>query len=221
MKRSGNRILTYCLALSLFAHLIAAAVFRPLPRVDAKPEQRPTRVSVTEIHPTPPPTPPPTPVPTRPPVATAPKPRPARRPSVHPPRIADRPGGTGSTPAYQIPSSIDDGNPQGDPGPVTPSTPTPSPKPACANPDVPASTINVVAPTVPESATDVGDAEAQVRVTLEPSGAVAGANIYRSAGDPLLDREAVRVARQSTYRPEIRDCVAVSGEYLFTVDFKE
>ena len=80
--------------------------------------------------------------------------------------------------------------------------------------------MTVVSPSVPdEVGTDV-DAQAQVRVTLDPSGAVAAVDIYRSAGNALLDREALRAARQSTYRAEIRDCVSVRGEYLFTVDFR-
>jgi hypothetical protein len=37
----------------------------------------------------------------------------------------------------------------------------------------------------------------------------------------LLDQAALRAARASTYRAEIRDCVSVGGSYLFAVDFTQ
>jgi TonB family protein len=218
MKKNGNRILTYALALSLVIHFIFAAICRPIRTVEAH-EETPTTVRIAHIQ-TPPP---PTPRPTRPPKAPQKPASPIHESHPNPPKTSAT-SGPGPTEAKASPGPAD-ASPQ--PGPPAPSAspgtpePTPTPKPACSLPNAPATTIDVVTPTVPESAGDVGDVQAQVRVTLQPSGSVESVEVYRTAGNPVLDREALRAARQSTYRAEIRDCIAVRGQYLFTVDFKE
>lgn len=216
--KNGNRILTCALALSLAVHAIFAFVFRPIRSVDAHPEQTPMPIRVFIIHTPPPPTP--TPAPT-----VAPKTRPRHTVAVipvHVPHTINRPGPRASSEPIAVPGPSDAPYmPPQTPGPTGSPETTATPKPACSAPNVPASAVNVVSPSIPQSADYVGESQAQVRVTLQPSGAIQAVEIYRTAGNRMLDNEALRAARQSTYRAEIRDCVAVAGEYLFTVDFKE
>lgn len=220
MTKNCSRVLTCALVLSLLIHLIFAAFIKPIRSVEAAQEQRASRVRIIVIHTPPPPTP--TPQPTHPP-KTATHATSNTHPHIAAPTIhthTDR--GPSEPPNQRI---ISDATPGAD-GPIEtalpPGTPEPTatPKPACSVPNVPATTINVVSPAVPEQLGSDVDAQAQVRVTLQPSGAVDAVEIYRSAGNALLDREALRAARQSTYRAEVRDCVPIRGDYLFTVDFK-
>lgn len=221
MTKTCSRVLTVALALSLFIHLVFAAVIRPIHSVEAAPEQTPAPVRIIVIHTPPPPTPAPTPTPSK-------QSPPQRRTPAHfqPPRVTSY-NDNNRGPSEPLPNGIVS---NATPGPAasalasaTPGTPepTPTPKPACSVPNVPATTVSVVSPSVPdEVGTDV-DAQAQVRVSLQPDGSVEAVQIYRSTGNGLLDREAMRAARGSTYRAEIRDCIAVRGDYLFTVDFKD
>jgi periplasmic protein TonB len=213
-----RRFLICALVLSLLIHLVAAAVIRPIHSVEAAPEQQPMRIHIIVIHTPPPPTP--TPAPTHPP-KTPSHPRAPIHPRPATPTVVSRNGKGPSEPVFHGPPD------NGTPGPAIniasaqPGSPVPTgtPKPACSVPNAPAAAVSVVSPSVPdELGTDV-NAQAQVRVTLTPSGGVESAGIYHSAGNALLDREALRAARQSTYRAEVRDCVPVRGDYLFTVDF--
>lgn len=219
MTKTCSRVLTIALALSLFIHLVFAAVVRPIRSVEAAPEQIPTRFHIVVIHTPPPPTP--TPAPTKPPNKTSPQ-HPTRT-HFQPPKVASYNDRGPSQP--HVNGIVSNATP----GPIAtaiasamPGTPepTPTPKPACSVPNVAATTVSVVSPSVPDEVGSDVDAQAQVRVTLQPDGSVEAAQIYRTTGNGLLDREAMRAARASTYRAEIRDCVAVRGDYLFTVDFK-
>jgi len=60
---------------------------------------------------------------------------------------------------------------------------------------------------------------ALVKVDLLPSGALANASIYKSTGNPYLDRAALTAIRLSGFRPEVRDCTEIGGSYLVTVAF--
>ncbi|MBV8638177.1 MAG: TonB family protein [Candidatus Eremiobacteraeota bacterium] len=195
-------------------------MIRPIHSVEAAPEQQPSQIHIIVIHTPPPPTP--TPAATKPPSAKSP-PQNRLQTDFAPPRV-DSHGARGpSEPALRGIASDATPEPVGPVASTAPETlePTPTPKPACSVPNASAATINVVSPSVPDEAgTDV-DAQAQVRVTLQPDGTVEAVQIYRTAGNVLLDREALRAARESTYRAEIRNCIAVRGDYLFTVDFKE
>lgn len=220
MKKNGDRILSCALALSLLVHLIFAAVFRPIRTVEAH-EEVPTTVRIAHIQTPPPPTP--TPRPTATPKTKTTQTATQKQLHPTPPKTNTRTG-SGPTQPKASPGpaggDVEPGAPAPSAPPGTPE-PTATPKPACSVPNAPATTVDVVTPSVPESAGDIGDVQAQVRVTLEPSGAVENVEMYRSAGNPVLDREALRAARQSTYRAEIRECAPVRGQYLFTVDFKE
>lgn len=219
MKRHGNRILLVAIVGSLVAHLLFAFFVRNVRPVEAKAEQPPREVRIIVIH-----TPAPTPTPKPPPPTKAVPQRVAR--ALHPRLVHThtRPV-TGDQPPEAAPSA---GPPGGDappaagtPGPVAPTvapqaTPT---KAACAVPSAPAVATNVVQAQMPDAAAGM-TATAKVQVTLGASGAVEDAKIYASAGNMLLDRAAIRAARQSTYRAAIVDCVPTGGTYLFTVDFQ-
>lgn len=98
---------------------------------------------------------------------------------------------------------------------------TPTPRPACSAPDVPAKTLVTQSPIVPDDASAGALAgTAKVRVDLDDSGKVVGTSIYESTGSMELDRAAISAARNSRYAPEQRDCKNVAGSYLFTVDFQ-
>jgi len=54
-----------------------------------------------------------------------------------------------------------------------------------------------------------------VRVTA--SGAATSTTVYKSSGDATFDRTVVRVAKRSTYAPEMHGCKAIPGTYEFKV----
>lgn len=60
---------------------------------------------------------------------------------------------------------------------------------------------------------------AVVTVTVGPEGVVQKAVMYKSTATPDGDKEALRVARESTYTPKVVDCKPTTGVYRFRVDF--
>jgi TonB family protein len=58
-----------------------------------------------------------------------------------------------------------------------------------------------------------------LRVDIGTNGALAHEAVLDSSGDALLDNEAMRTARISSFSPELRDCQAVAGAYMLTVAF--
>lgn len=58
-----------------------------------------------------------------------------------------------------------------------------------------------------------------LRVDLSPAGTLLSENVFTSSGNPALDNEAMRSARLASFSPEVRDCSAAAGSYLYTVDF--
>lgn len=61
--------------------------------------------------------------------------------------------------------------------------------------------------------------ETDVKVTLDPSGHVIAAVVAKSAGNPLLDQSAIQAAKQSSFAPQVVDCKAIGGSYIFQVVF--
>ncbi|MGH7728378.1 MAG: energy transducer TonB, partial [Vulcanimicrobiaceae bacterium] len=98
--------------------------------------------------------------------------------------------------------------------------PSPTPKPTCANPTADATLTNAVSPDYPDIARQEGAVgTTQVEITLDASGAVTNATVYKSSGNQALDRSAVAAARASSYAPQIVNCQKVAGSYLFRADF--
>lgn len=73
--------------------------------------------------------------------------------------------------------------------------------------------VSVTTPAQPPSGLPQG--QAIVNVSVSASGTVTGAKIAKSSGNAAFDAAAVRVAKQSTYAPAIRNCKPVAGTYRF------
>jgi protein TonB len=226
------------LALSVFAHLVAAPFVRfahanPLP----EPTAQPLSIDDTTPRPTPPPTPTPRPV-----VTPAPLASPSRTvPNVAHPHLAAvarpmraphlTPHASGAPRMVGInTTTAGDGTPRGSPdgsgnsGSPAPTeapapTPTPTPKATCDRPDVAARTIVVADPEMPDMARERNvTGTVDVLVDLSETGAVRAVSIAHTP-DVVLDEAALDAARRTTYAPEIVDCKAQSGSYLFRVEF--
>jgi TonB family protein len=222
--RRSQRVLAIALAASLLIHAIGAFILRTLPHVEAAPERLPTTIRITRIaHPSPPP---PTPVP----VTTA-TPRPVTRTAAQPAHAVHAVPQMHRTLLDEPPArTAPDGPGPAAAGPVAPAvtgpatglagTPAPEPKPACSQPFAEARVVEPMQPVVPDD-TEAFEGIAQIAVTLDASGHVTNATIYRSTTDARYDRAAVVAARESTYAPAIDNCLPVGGTYLFRVDFQQ
>lgn len=220
---SNGRVLRIALAGSVAVHLIIAAVVYSRP-VTAAPEQRPQHTDIIKIK-----LPPPTPTPP-PPKPALPHPQHhaiAVRPAMHIPKLIaqahphEPPAGPVVEPTGIPQPPADTAGPDAAPtGAPVEVTPSPTPKPACSAPDVPAKTVVTQQPQVPEDQSGGFVGTAKVKVDLDASGAVVGTSIYESTGNMMFDRAALEAARASQYAPEQRDCKNISGSYLFTVDFQ-
>jgi TonB family protein len=227
------------LALSVLAHLVAAPFVR---FAQANPLPEPTAQPFSIDYATPRPTPPP-PTPTPRPVATpAPRQSPSRTvPNVVHPHVPEVPRpmlaphltthASGAPRVIGVDATIPgDGTTGGPPAdgsgtsgaPPPPSQtpmPTPTPKATCDRPDVAARTIAVADPEMPDIARERNvTGTVEVRVDLSETGAVRAVSIANTP-DAVLDDAALEAARHSTYAPEIVDCKAQSGSYLFRVEF--
>jgi len=233
-------------AISFGIHVLIAAFAHGIPASEASPRETPFVVIDDPQRPTPEPalrrTPPPIMKQTVPPhrvLAVPVQSRQASRPVAHAhrslsaPRVVaiasgapiengNRPAGPSGPAAGS--DGVSDGTgtagppiePAGPPAPVA----TAPPLPACAQPNVDAHTRSVVEPDVDtEDAAQGAGSEAQIRVDLADTGAVLAATVSRSTGNPRLDEAARLAALHSTYAPEIVDCKARAGSYLFRVDF--
>jgi TonB family protein len=61
----------------------------------------------------------------------------------------------------------------------------------------------------------------RVLVSLAPDGTVTDTTILESSGYPVLDNAALATTRATKFRPEIRDCIAIAGSYVYAVNFPE
>lgn len=218
---SNGRGIRIAIAVSLAVHLIIATLVHPR-RVNAQPPEKPSPATIIHLIP-PKPSPTPRVIIARNRIRQAPHTQ-ARRPHVTPPHTSPHNDGKSvaiaiSSAAPGTPAPPDpDASPGPDAGPtLEPSLPTPTPKPACSAPDVPARTTFVQSPSASDSATQ--PATAKIRVDLDADGAVRGVSIYESTGSMELDRAALEAARESHYAAEQYDCKNIPGSYLFTVDF--
>lgn len=218
---SNGRVLRIALGTSLAVHFVVAAVIYAHP-VKAAPEAKPEKSYLIHL-------PPPTPTPP-PPKPALPHPRQtsaAVQPAIHPPVRVAQTHNNGPHIAPPIAPTGDPNDVFASPGPVDVAptagppvfVPTPTPKPACSAPDIPAKTVVTATAVAPDDAAGY-TGQAKVQVDLDASGTVVNASIYQSTGSLELDRAALAAARASRYAPEERDCKNVSGSYLFVVDFQ-
>lgn len=242
MKRTSRYAFAIAFGLSLLLHLGVV----PLVRIPATPEPSETLGPIVlesprRPSPTPAPTPRPTPAPVirRTPAPTR-SPQPARAPRQPPRRHAaflshqsSRPrsgprearpvavaGGTSGTSAGAggpgLPGSAGAGPTA---APTSLPTPTPTHPPACSAPNVPAATLDPVVPDTPPLAQAQGiSGDVTVIVSLDADSRIIDARIA-SSPSALLDGAALRAARASTFRTEIRDCRSVAADYAFIVEF--
>jgi hypothetical protein len=206
MAARPRRTLLAAFALSILIHLLAGPFVRERHVPEPVASTYPFAIDTATPKPPPPtpkPTPSPKPVATRPPESRSNPISPPRQ-SHHHPRAVDAPappvrpgdGGPGQGPRGD--GAASNGTASSAPSPPAIPSPTPAPTvaptaaPACTHPNVAASTI--------EAASVVS-----ARVARTPS--------------PLLNDAALRAARTSRFRTEVRDCQPVAAEYVFSVDF--
>lgn len=201
------------------------------------------------VVPTPPPPTPTPPPPTPPPKTTPPpvkqtNPPPQVKLKINPPKTTSKSTSTKSEAKYIAPAvGSQNGVPQGNvasaapaapvkaaapaatgvpatPVPTPVPTPTPTPKPVCANPNADATTTQAVEPDYPDIARQQGAVgTVQVKVSLDATGHVLGADINKSSGNASLDQSALKAARASSFTPEVVNCVKTAGSYIFRADF--
>jgi protein TonB len=233
--------LLYAFAISILLHFIILPFFG-LKHQDSE-KDKVEKVSVSKkikvVVPTPPP-PTPTPPPPTPPPLKTPPPVKQTNPPPKPILKLNVPKSTAKGPSTENkyvppPKGSEDAVPDGTvasgkpapPGPAaTPAptpepTATPTPKPQCANPNADASIKGTaVEPEYPDIAREQGaTGVTQVKVTLDATGAVTDATVYKSAGNQALDNEAVKAAKATQYVPDIVNCVKTAGSYIFRAEF--
>ena len=236
--------LGWAFLISLAIHAVALPFFGLKHRDGEKAEVE--KVSVTKkikvIVPTPPP-----PTPTPPPPTPPPKSTPPPVKQTNPPPQPKLKLNVVKTTSHAGPSTEnryvapDKGNENGNPNgtqasgppapaatgvPATPAptpvpTPAPTQKPSCANPNADAAIAGTaVEPDYPDIARQQGAVgTTQVKVTLDASGSVTDASVYKSAGNQSLDQAALKAARATRYMPETVNCVKTAGSYIFRADF--
>lgn len=224
MNRSSNgRIFRIAIAASIAIHLAIASVVHHSPPISAnEPETHPLVIRhFVKPKPVPTPTPKPQVQPHTPVKRTQ-----TVRPPMHPPHLPPDVSTKGPSQVAYTPGPVgtpvvnDGGDATSAPATSAPSAPTPTPKPACSAPDVPAKAIDAIAPETPPDSPEA-TAIAKVKVDLDASGAVTNAAIFESTGYAQLDRAAIEAARESRYAPEEKDCKNVAGSYLFDVYFQQ
>jgi len=233
---TGERVrnfLGWAFVISIVGHLVFGPLI-PFKQTHTE-EQQVEKVSVmkkTKVKvPTPPP-PTPTPKPTEPPKST-PQPKPQQQKPQLKLNVVKTHSTTGSGPTERAYTAPANGSSNGAPngvGTAAPAgngqvahvaAPTPTPKPACADPYREATMTNGVAPEYPQAAKDqgLGPVVVLVKITLSPSASVENASVLQSSGNMSVDQAALVAARQSSYAPKLSDCKPVEGTYSFRASF--
>jgi TonB family protein len=226
----ARNYLAWGFGISILIHLIGAPIASQL-RYHETQQPDETKVSISKkvkvVIPTPPPTPPPTPTPappkeTPPPQKSTPPPQPK-------PLKLNIPKTTSNTAANAAPAYVppktgsENGAPQaqGTADAVATAAPTPEPtKASCTQPHADPQPKNLVQPDYPEIAREQGaSGTAEVKLTLDATGAVLTASIAQGTGSKVLDDSAIAAAKSSTFTPEIDNCQPTGGTYLFRADF--
>lgn len=209
--------------IAVFLELVALPFYRNLNQVKEEQTEAPIQIQHLQTL-KPPPTPPP-PTPTPPPT---PQPHQVQQhPQSHPrPLVVHVPpvhsaGAGAAQPVYVPPKN---GSPNGVPGGTGTAAPAPVETPGnCPDPNQEAHTIDVPPVDYPQAAEDagLGEVDVVVVVTVGPSGELVGPPSIMSdpAHNGAIEREALRVARESTYAPHLVNCKPVTTPYQFIVTF--
>ena len=222
----SRRFLLYGFVISVALHLIFGP-FVNWKRPSEGEVEKVQKVTVTKIQtpkPTATPTPPPSPTPTPQTQTAPPQTQPPQRLKVNVVKTTSKSQSGPSEATYNVKSGSEEGVPQGTattgPPAVVAAAPTPT-KPACANPNMPATATQKVTPDMPDIARQMGaSGTAQIKVTLDANGNVMDTAVYASTHNKALDNAALQAARASKYAPEIDNCVKTGGSYLYTVTFE-
>jgi len=83
--------------------------------------------------------------------------------------------------------------------------------------DHPAGVVTPAVPDIPDSAANDAAKSADALVTIGADGHVVTAKIVKSSGNAAVDEATLRAAEASTYSPEVEDCKAETGVYVFHV----
>jgi TonB family protein len=238
----ARSFILWAFLISILLHFIVLPFFGLKAQENQKEQTEKVSLSkkIKVVVPTPPPPTPTPPPPTPPPKSTPPpvkqtNPPPVQRLKLNVPKTTSK--GPGTENKYVAPDkgsedAVPNGNADvGKPGPVTsappatpaptPEPPTPTPKPECANPNADAAIKgSPVEPDYPDIAREQGaTGVTQVKVTLDASGNVTDASVYKSAGNPALDQSAIKAAKATAYIPETVNCVKTAGSYIFRAEF--
>lgn len=90
----------------------------------------------------------------------------------------------------------------------------------CSKPNASAAVNGTAFFEMPEIAAAVGaSGTSVVMISLSSTGALRSQSIVQSSENPNLDRAALLSARLTKFSPEIQNCAAVGGTYLYTVEF--
>lgn len=223
-------------AISLLFHAVAAPLLTQFFKMQPEHQQETiSKVTVEKAVVKPPPTPKPTPPPTPPPPKQTPppstpqpvKPQPKQQVKVQVQHLENNTQGASGGQAVNASSKGAEAPPAVGPAPSAPPAPAPTappptapPTPACAVPNKDPQPTNRVPADYPEMAKEQGaSGETDVAVTLDATGHVIATKIAKSAGNPLLDQAALQAAKSSSFSPQIENCRAVGGVYIFQVVF--
>jgi TonB family protein len=89
---------------------------------------------------------------------------------------------------------------------------------ACGNPNADARAESTVyVPGIPGALGMSGTSV--VKVSLNEKGDLISTSIFSSSGNRFLDDAALESARIARFAPEIRNCRAIAGTYLYEVEF--
>jgi len=58
-----------------------------------------------------------------------------------------------------------------------------------------------------------------VMIRLSSAGKLVSESVFGTSGNAYLDRAALLSARLTSFTPEVRNCAAVGGSYLYSVEF--
>ncbi len=212
----------WAFAIAVFLELVVLPFYQSFSRVHPEQTEAPIKFyHLQTIKPPTPPPPTPTPPPTPQPKVVQQHQQPNPKPLVvQPPRVHS--GGPGEAqPAYHAPPH---GGENGVPGGTGTASPAPVETPGnCPDPNQDAHTIDVPPVEYPQAAEDagLGEVDVVVVVTVGPTGALVGAPSIMSdpAHNGAIEREALRVARETTYAPHLENCKPVTTPYQFIVTF--
>ena len=90
---------------------------------------------------------------------------------------------------------------------------------ACANPNSEARVASAFFEMPTIAALQGATGTAGVAIQLSTTGSLVSESVIQSTGNPNLDRAAMLSARMSRFVPEVNNCAAVGGSYLYTVTF--